>query len=262
MVSRLHVPVSTSILIAIAIHASRLTLSIAGTTDTSWEWTVVAKPDNNRPFSFRAVNAEGSQDDQLYGGFYTGQFWISEPDSSSTITTSQSLTRTTLSASTSPTRSHTATTSSTASSTPIGSSNDDNSDDNSTVAVGAGVGVGVGAAVLIAGAGAWFFIHRRKRKNQAPSSGYNPASQGPPSTYQDSMSTQQWVNNQQQWPTPNMSHASPPPNNYYYGGAPPPMKSPPSELGQPHYFVEAPGSQVEPREMDGGFYNPKPPSPR
>ncbi|KAL1582914.1 hypothetical protein WHR41_08429 [Cladosporium halotolerans] len=57
---------------------------VTGTTQTWWEWEVDDNGDNSQPFSFRAVNAQGTQEDKIGGGFYTGQFWIRrEPSASS-----------------------------------------------------------------------------------------------------------------------------------------------------------------------------------
>ncbi|KAI4762619.1 hypothetical protein E4T52_10744 [Aureobasidium sp. EXF-3400] len=78
-----------------------------GTTDTFFVWTVDDYGNNSLPFSFRAVNAEGTVDEQAGGGFYTGQFWIRDdtvaPPSSTPITTTTTSPMTTPATTTSPT---------------------------------------------------------------------------------------------------------------------------------------------------------------
>lgn len=53
-----------------------LTSSIVGSTRTYYEWEVDDNGNNTRPFNFRIVNAGGTSEDLIGGGFYTGQFWI------------------------------------------------------------------------------------------------------------------------------------------------------------------------------------------
>ncbi|OQO00833.1 hypothetical protein B0A48_13520 [Cryoendolithus antarcticus] len=54
-------------------------LCISGTTQTWWLWDPIDDHGHNSlPFSFRAVNAGGSADEQKSDGFYTGQFWLQE----------------------------------------------------------------------------------------------------------------------------------------------------------------------------------------
>nr|OQO15477.1 hypothetical protein B0A51_16457 [Rachicladosporium sp. CCFEE 5018] len=54
-------------------------LCISGTTQTWWLWDPIDDHGHNAlPFSFRAVNAGGTADEQKSDGFYTGQFWLQE----------------------------------------------------------------------------------------------------------------------------------------------------------------------------------------
>jgi hypothetical protein len=71
---------------------SPLTVFPVGTTQTWFEWEVSAYGNNSQPFSFRAVNAQGTAQEKSGGGFYTGQFWVRQESSaddkpSSTATT-------------------------------------------------------------------------------------------------------------------------------------------------------------------------------
>ncbi|KAH0032184.1 hypothetical protein KCU78_g2645, partial [Aureobasidium melanogenum] len=58
-----------------------------GTTDTFFTWTVNDSGNNTLPFSFRAVNALGTIQQQAGGGFYTGQFWIRDDSADNPVAT-------------------------------------------------------------------------------------------------------------------------------------------------------------------------------
>ena len=135
----------------------------------SISWTVTC-PNNacQYPLLFRAVNAQGSDDEQQHGGFYTRQFWI-RPTTESTTTlstlTSVSTTGNLLPSSASQTSTSTtmkASTSPSSTSKPAGSGSDN------SVAIGVGVGVGVGVALL--GIGGFFLWRRYHKKMKEKSS--------------------------------------------------------------------------------------------
>lgn len=66
-----------SLCVAPILLALNLLISLpVSSTKTSWEWEVSANGNNSLPFSFRVVNAEGTEEDLRGGGFYTGQFWV------------------------------------------------------------------------------------------------------------------------------------------------------------------------------------------
>jgi hypothetical protein len=203
---------------------------------------------NSLPFSFRAVNARGSQSEQESGGFYTSQFWIDDPNvsKSSTITNTNTGSHTTVSAtSLATTHTHASKTSAAAS-----TSSSKNSSDSNDVAVGAGVGVGVGAALLIGGAFAGWMIYRRKKRRDQQNSTSGPyqgiaGNSGPPSQYHDGASAYSGYN-AQPWPTPMEMNQMP--AAYAHYGSPPTNRSPqPSELGHNQQYFEAPGP--EPGEL-------------
>ncbi|KAG9961366.1 hypothetical protein KCU61_g5682, partial [Aureobasidium melanogenum] len=58
-----------------------------GTTDTFFPWTVDDAGNNSLPFTFRAVNATGTSQQQASGGFITGQFWIRDNLDSTPVAT-------------------------------------------------------------------------------------------------------------------------------------------------------------------------------
>lgn len=124
---------------------------------THWHWKVNDYGYRHMPFSFRAVNAEGSQNDQLYGGFYTGQFWIS--DSSTDPRGSHTSLHVTHTTPALPTR------------TPD-SSDQVSSPEHRELSPRSKAGIGVGVAIsalLIATTAAWLVRRRRRyRQNDSP----------------------------------------------------------------------------------------------
>ncbi|KAH0343425.1 hypothetical protein KCU81_g5210, partial [Aureobasidium melanogenum] len=98
-------------------HSQPLTV---GTTNTFFTWTVDDSGNNSLPFSFRAVNALGTIQQQAGGGFYTGQFWIRD-DPNTTLVTTETTTHTSPQSSAIPTTTTTSESSSSASSGSSGS---------------------------------------------------------------------------------------------------------------------------------------------
>lgn len=131
----------------------------AGFTGTSTDWVITCNPNCLRPFSFRAVNATGTQQELLDGGFWSRLYWIrpSASPSSTSSTSTQSSTSTSSSSQSTSTKSSTTAsgTSSTTNSSKGGSNSGNSSKDT---AIGVGVGVGVGVALLLIGG---FFLWRR-----------------------------------------------------------------------------------------------------
>ncbi|CAK3899481.1 hypothetical protein B0A51_16457 [Lecanosticta acicola] len=221
-------------------HYNNPTLLISGTTQDWYLWTVNDDNNNTRPFSFRAVSTDGTQQQQRQGGFYTGQFWIQDSSnpgrgsSATTTTTATTSAASVIGASTTPLSASalgnaaSQTASSTAS--PSSSSSATSSSSNGT-AIGVGVGVGVGVALLIIAGFAFWFIRRNKAKKAAAAAAAPRSDAHWSNTYAPSEMTQA---------------ASPQP---YHSG----MKSPqPSEMAGNYWpapAVEAPNLQ-EPRELE------------
>ena len=127
---------------------------------SSISWTVSC-PNNacQYPFLFRAVNAQGSDDEQQHGGFYTRLFWVRATTTTTLSTlTSVSTTGNLLPSSASQTSASRPTKASTS---PSNTPSPAGSGSNNSVAIGVGVGVGVGVALLGVGG---FFLWRRYHK--------------------------------------------------------------------------------------------------
>lgn len=145
----------------------------------SWyNWQVDGHNNLTKPFLFRVVNALGTEEEQLYGGFDSEQFYIAAAQGASATKTS-AFSSTTL-------RSGGATSAAAATST---SSGDASSDDSSgglssgaSIGIGAGIGVGVGLMLL---AGVAFFFWRRHNKRKEREAGAS-AHDAPPPWYNNS----------------------------------------------------------------------------
>ena len=198
------------------------------------------------PWSFRATNPNGSDDDQLYGGFFTGQFWIEHPkgSSSASIPATAGGSRTTIGSAATTGRHHTASASSGAGGSKPKDSQDPGS---SSVAVGAGVGVGCGVLIIALGVfGFWFYRRRNKRKSEKQ---WPPSGDGSVTSPPQGGSNTQWNYNVQPYYGPGETSQ----NEYAYSKMPPPVKPyQPAELASDQQTpVEAPGYYQEPRELPG-----------
>ena len=195
------------------------------------------------PYLFRIVNAEGTQDDVLNGGFESSVFWIRNPSAS----LSSSLPGPTAhigsqSSSSAPTTSHGTPT--TISSPDRGTDISKKDSGSSSVAVGAGVGVGVGVAVIAAGLGIFWFIRRRNKSSQQQQQWPSPG--GPVNSPPQGGLSPQWSYNTQPYYAPGAMTES----DRSYTHSPPPMKPyQPSELGATIQSpVEVPHNH-DPREL-------------
>ncbi|KAM0717482.1 hypothetical protein Q7P37_007334 [Cladosporium fusiforme] len=170
-----------------------------GSTRASYEWEVDDNGNNTRPFSFRIVNAEGTNDDLIGGGFYTGQFWVrresvdttTSSTSSVPVTTTSSIEESTKTSSIASTGSGSSSSSISMSSTPPVTSStplstptdieplnkpvetaadapeERSGDGTNTTAIGVGVGVGAGVAVAALIIATWLFCRISRRKKNA-----------------------------------------------------------------------------------------------
>jgi len=169
-----------------------------GSTKTFWEWDVDDNGNNSLPFSFRIVNAEGTDEELTGGGFYTGQFWVrNESNQVSSISSTVSVVTTsssTTSSKTTSTRTSTSSLFATSGSSPFATSSvsqsmssempttapapslasvennesdtTEDGDGTNTTAIGTGVGVGAGIVLMVSAIGVWIFYHRRRRADK------------------------------------------------------------------------------------------------
>jgi hypothetical protein len=198
----------------------------------SISWTV-ACPNNacQYPFLFRAVNAQGSDDEQQHGGFYTRLFWV-RPTTTTTLSTLTSVSTTgnllpSSASQTSTSRSTKASTSPSSTPSPAGSGS------NNSVAIGVGVGVGVGVALLgIGGFFLWRRYHKKMKEKYA-----RPQSEAVSST--PGHGSWSWFD-----ATPSTANAKWAPPGYQQG----PVEA---YTGPENTLVEAPSSnQRDPQELE------------
>ena len=110
---------------------------------------MTCRPDCNSPYAIRAVNAQGTANDQDAYGFWSRLFWIqpSATSSSSSISTTTAI--------------------STSTSAPLPTASQETQDDANDTAIGVGVGVGVGVSLLLlAAAFFWRRHHNKKRRRE------------------------------------------------------------------------------------------------
>ena len=237
---------------------------------TYYYWRISGGDDVSKPFLFRIVKANGTQEEQALRGFQSEQFWIASaggPDPTG------SLSSTHLVSATNP---------------PTGKPKDKGtakSSDSGGLSGGAQIGIGVGCGIgvglaLVAGVG-YFFWRRRQKKSRDTGAGAGAGG------------SSQQQNQQQYYPGPGAAgqaqyhNASPPPMSQYrddYSEAYQPWPSPggggmsqhsqllyaaktqqsASEMGgnEMRSPVEAPGGRwQEPQELQAGNVASKPGSP-
>ena len=164
----------------------------AGYRERSYEWEVECDPDCRAPFSFHAVNARGTEEEQLIYGFWTRPFWIKPAESStvsaSTASASLSVSSGLVTASsiaTTPVAEATASPSAAAPSAApkIASKENGQQDSGHYTTTGVGVGAGVGVILLVATAALfWQRYHRRMKEkySQPPPTHLQTSWQQPP----------------------------------------------------------------------------------
>ena len=228
-------------------------------------WKIDGGDDLSKPFLFRIVKANGTQEDQALRGFQSELFWIASNKKASSPTSSLSTMHLTSATSPVPSASKLGEVAGKGKDKGSGGGGGGGLSTGAEAGIGAGVGIGVGLA-LLAGIGCFFYRRKQKKKKDAqPQQGYAYAPapggnqsqyDGPPPMAMGVGGSQRSYNDQssrgyQSWPSPSGQSAQ--------------VQSVAAYELQPHEVrspVEAPGAYAaEPQELQadrlsqGEFYN-------